>query len=365
VKAKQVSTSENTLDRYILAKAKAAVLQAQASMDAYDTPGATDAITGFFDVLNNWYIRRSRERFWAEEVTADKQAAYDTLYTVLNLLVTAAAPLLPFTAEMVYRGLNGEAKSVHLADFPNVDAIDRALELIADMDRVRDACTAMGSIRSAENIRNRQPLASATLYGAGADRLKPFSELMQDELNVKDIRFSNTLEGVAEYTLTVDFKVAGKRLGPKMKAVGAAAKSGDWRRDGDQVVVGDEAMQSGEYNLQLKPLLARGAQPLPGNDALVVLDLAITPELEAEGRARDLVRMIQQARKDAGLHVADRITLALDIPADFSAALATHKDYIAEQVLAVSIGEGAAQSEKQLTQELDGAQFTIGITKAT
>ncbi len=364
IKAEEITTSENTLDRYILAKAKAAVTQVRTSMDAYDTPGATDAITGFFDVLNNWYIRRSRARFWDEEVTVDKTAAFNTLYTVLNLMVKAAAPLLPFTVEMVYRGLNGEANSVHLHDFPDVSGIDSAEALIADMDRVRDACTAMGSIRSTENIRNRQPLASATLYGAGADRLKPFAELMQDELNIKEIRFSNTLEGVAEYTLTVDFKVAGKRLGPKMKAVGAAAKAGDWRREGDQVIVGGEPMEAGEYNLLLKPLINKGAQALPGNNALVVLDLTITPELEAEGRARDLVRMIQQARKDAGLNVADRITLALDIPAEFHSALATHKEYIANQVLAVSIGEGAAQADTQLTQELDGAQFVIGISKA-
>lgn len=364
VKAKEVTESENLLDRYILAKAKAAVSQVQASMDAYDTPGATDAITGFFDVLNNWYIRRSRARFWTEEISADKQAAYDTLYTVITLLCRAAAPLLPFTAEMVYRGLVGAEHSVHLTDFPDVAAIDSAAALVADMDRVRDACTAMGAIRSAENIRNRQPLASATLYGSGADRLKPFAALMEDEINVKEIRFSNTLEGVAEFSLTIDFKVAGKRLGGKMKAVGAAAKTGDWKREGETIFVGGEAMEEGEYNLQLKPLITKGAQRLSSNDAMVVLDLAITPELEAEGRARDLVRMIQQARKDAGLNVADRIALALDIPAEFGAAMATHKDYIAEQTLAVSIGEGSASAEQKITQELDGVPFVIGISKA-
>lgn len=364
VKAKEITFSDNLLDRYILAKAKAAVSTVQASLDAYDTPGATEAVTGFFDVLNNWYIRRSRERFWAEAVTADKQAAYDTLFTVLNLLVKAMAPLLPFTTEMVYRGLNGGANSVHLQDFPNVAEIADDSDLLFDMDRVRDACTSMASIRAAENIRNRQPLAAATLYGAGAERLKPYAALMEDELNLKEIRFSDSLEGVAEYTLTIDFKVAGKRLGPKMKAVGAAAKAGDWKNEGGRITVGGEAMEEGEYNLQLKPLIAKGAQRLSSNDAMVVLDLAITPELEAEGRARDLVRLIQQARKDAGLHVADRIALALDLPAGYAAALATHKDYIAEQVLAVSIDAGAGQAEKQLTQELDGEQFTIGISKA-
>lgn len=336
VKAKQITSSENLLDRYILAKCKAAVAQVQASMDAYDTPGATEAITGFFEVLNNWYIRRSRARFWAEEGSADKQAAYDTLYTALNLMCLAAAPLLPFTAEMVYRGLNGAEASVHLADFPDVHAIDAAAELVADMDRVRDACTAMGSIRSAENIRNRQPLASATLYGAGAERLRGYAELMMDELNVKEIRFADSLEGVAEYTLSVDFKVAGKRLGPKMKAVGAAAKAGDWKREGADIIVGGEKMEAGEYNLQLKPLIAKGAQRLSSNDALVVLDLTITPELEAEGRARDLVREIQQARKDSNLDVSDRIHLTVDDSAKpwLTAEL---QQYIKEQTLTVEL----------------------------
>lgn len=363
VTAKEITQSENLLDRYILAKAKAAVLKVQASMDAYDTTGATDAITGFFDVLNNWYIRRSRDRFWAEEMSADKQAAYDTLYTVITLLCRAAAPLLPFTSEMVFKGLDA-GESVHLTDFSSVAAIRDEAELIAAMDRTRDACTAMGSIRSAENIRNRQPLALATLYGAGADHLKPFAELMQDELNVKEIRFANTLEGVAEFTLSIDFKVAGKRLGPKMKAVGAAAKAGDWKRDGERIIVGGEPMEPGEYNLQLKSLVSKGAQALPSNDAIVVLDLTITPELEAEGRARDLVRMIQQARKDAGLNVADRIALAIDLPADFKDAVAAHGEYIKEQTLAVSLAEGSAKSEQRITQELDGEKFVIGISKA-
>ncbi len=363
VKAKLVSASDNMLDRYILAKAKAAVSQVQASLDGYDTPGATEAITAFLDVLNNWYIRRSRSRFWAEEVTADKQAAYDTLFTVLDLMCRAAAPLMPFVSEAIYRALHGDAASVHLTDFPDVSAIGDAVELVADMDRVRDACTAMGSIRSAENIRNRQPLASATLYGAGAERLRGFSDLMMDELNVKEIRFADSLEGVAEFTLSIDFKVAGKRLGGKMKAVGAAAKAGDWKNENGAIIVGGEKMEEGEYNLQLKPLIEKGAQRLSSNDAMVILDLAITPELEAEGRARDLVRMIQQARKDAGLNVADRITLALDVPGDFKAALKQHGEYIAGQTLAVSIGEGAASAVQQIRQELDGEEFVIGLSK--
>lgn len=361
VKANEITASENRLDRYILAKAKAAVLAVETSMDAYDTTGATNAITGFFDVLNNWYIRRSRARFWAEDVTADKQAAYDTLYTVITLLCRAAAPLLPFTAEAIFRGL-GAGESVHLTDFPKVEKIADERALIADMDKVRDACTAMGSIRSAENIRNRQPLASATLYGAGADRLKPFAELMEDELNVKEIRFANTLEGVAEFSLSVDFKVAGKRLGPKMKAVGAAAKAGDWRRDGDQIIVGGEPMEAGEYNLNLKSLVSKGAQALPSNDAIVVLDLTITPELEAEGRARDLVRMIQQARKDAGLNVSDRILLTLDLPLEMRDALQFKKSIVRETLSKLILGD-PSKSMYNSYVEYESLKIGIGLDK--
>jgi isoleucyl-tRNA synthetase len=187
---------------------------------------------------------------------------------------------------------------------------------------------------------------------------------MEDEINVKEVRFANTLEGVAEFSLTINFPVAGKRFGAKMKEIAAAAKSGNWKNEGGNITVGAETMQAGEYHLQLKSLVTKGAQALPSNDAIVVLDLTITPALEAEGRARDLVRMIQQARKDAGLNVADRIALAIDLPAEFRNAVAEHGDYIKQQTLAVSLGEGSASADQQISQELDGATFVIGISKA-
>jgi isoleucyl-tRNA synthetase len=397
VKAKSVSTTANMLDQYILAKCKAAVEQVQASLDAYDTPGATEAITAFFDVLNNWYIRRSRARFWGSEVTPDKQAAYDTLYTVLTHMVTAAAPLLPFTTEMVYRGLVGEKESVHLQAFPDVSAISASPELINDMDWVQGICTAASSVRNRQNIRNRQPLSLLGIYGnipiarrwfetqksEDLSRWEELREMIKEELNVKDVQgFSfpqwaasetndytlpSNFDEVATKKLVINSQVLGKRLPAKMKEILPASKKGEWEYDNNVgiIIAGENlAAKNGEYNiiLEAKNEYKDSAQAV--GDNVVVLDLNITPELESEGRARDLVRMVQQARKDAGLHVADRITLALDIPADFKAALATHKDYIAEQVLAVSIGDDATTSDKKSTQELDGEQFTIGISKA-
>jgi isoleucyl-tRNA synthetase len=394
VKANRITSSDNMLDRYILAKAKAAVLKVEASMDAYDTPGATEAITQFFDVLNNWYIRRSRPRFWGEEMTADKQAAYDTLFTVLNLMCIASAPLLPFMSEAVYRGLNANSHpersegsdgdssaspqndsiSVHLQDFADVSGIDSAVELVADMDWVQDICNAASAIRNKQNIRNRQPLASLTLAGNNVLRFVnatqhiqgTFSSIICEEVNAKEFRTAGSFDDYASVKLQINSQVLGKRLPEKMKQILPASKKGEWTRtaDGGVEIVGEKLLAS-EYTILLepKPDYKNAAAPLSTNDALVILDLTITPELEAEGRARDLVRMIQQARKDAGLHVADRITLALDVPADFKVALATHGDYIAAQTLAVSWSEGSAKAAQQMKQELDGEQFIIGLSK--
>lgn len=368
--AKSVTTSANLLDRYILAKCKAAAETIEKGLDAYDMPVATTAVTQFFEVLNNWYIRRSRARFWAEEKSADKQAAYDTLFTVMETMCRAAAPLLPFTLEAIYLGLTradatSAMQSLHVQDFPDVKTIAAEAELVADMDRVRDACNAVLSIRSAENIRIRQPLASATLYGAGATRLKPYEALIADEGNVKEIRFADALEGIAVFDLTVHFPIAGKRLGGKMKAVAAAAKSGDWKREGDTMVVGGEPMQPEEYALRLKPVSPKGTQVLSSNDALVVLDTAVSPELEAEGIARDVVRLIQQARKDAGLNVSDRVALTLQVPADAVPAIDSHAEYIKEQTLADRIVHGdAAQGGHRFAQEVDGELWAVGVHKA-
>ncbi len=149
------------MDRYILAKCRSTVENIKKSMDAYDTPAACHEVEGFFEVLNNWYIRRSKERFWKSEKDADKQAVYDTLYNVLHIICRAFAPLAPLLTQFL-QGLTGADKSIHLADFPDVSAIPEEKQLISDMDRVRDICNAALAVRSAENIRVRQPLGRLT-----------------------------------------------------------------------------------------------------------------------------------------------------------------------------------------------------------
>lgn len=371
VKAKiSIDYGSNVMDHYILAKCADGVETIKNSLDAYDTPAACDAVLQFFEVLNNWYIRRNKERFWKEEVDADKQAAYDTLYTVLVAMCKAAAPLLPFTLDEIYRGLTGE-ESVHLADFPTVIPTEvegskdpstslRSAQddnaLIKQMDWVRDVCNAALAIRNKVNIRVRQPLNNLQCVG----RLYGNRHLLHvicDEVNVKAFRVYETddINTYATLKLSINSKALGKRLPALMKQILPASKKGEWKllSDGGVEICGETLLPE-EYTLQLEPKAeyAERAQALSTNDALVILDTSITPELEAEGIARDVVRMVQQARKDAGLHVSDKITLGIHASDKVIAAIDANKTYITEQTLADSLQQG----------ELAGASYSSNAT---
>jgi len=325
------------LDRYALAKTRELVDALRERMDAYDLGGACAAVTGFLDALTNWYVRRSRERFWRAGMDADKRDAFDTLYTVLVTTATAVAPLLPFVAEEIYKGLTG-ALSVHLADWPDAAALPADRRLVAEMDRVRDAASAVRTLRERENVRVRQPLASLTLAGPGVAALAPYEDLLRDEVNVKQVRLAASIEEWASFQLQPNARLLGPRLGPAMKAVLAAAKQGSWKALPDgRVEVAGQVLEPGEFQLRLVPKPGVACEPLATNDAIAVLDLALTPELVEEGIARDVVRGVQQARKEAGLHVSDRIRLALVAPPEWRGAIERHRGWIAEQTLALAV----------------------------
>lgn len=361
-------TSDNVMDKYILAKLKTMVDGVRTAMDAYDAPSACEAITRFVEVLNNWYIRRCRPRFWSKVKDADKQAAYNTLYTVLHTVLRAAAPLLPMTTESIFLGLTGGQgahASVHLQDFPTeLDAYQADAALMRDMDRVQDICNAAHAIRNTENIRIRQPLANLTCYKANlTGNAEYFASLIADETNVKTVNFSDALDEVASLKLKINFPVAGKRLGAKMKAVSGAVAKGDWSRTSDSsIVAGGEPLEVGEYEMLLESKIAKGAQALGSNDALVVLDLVITAELQAEGLARDIVRMVQQTRKDAGLEVSDRIALTLDCADALMDAALQNQDYLCAQVLATSLTIGTAEGYTA-SGSIEGNTITVGVKK--
>jgi isoleucyl-tRNA synthetase len=334
--------SAHPMDRYILAKLRAYVAAMTDQLDNYEVAAACDSTRGFLDVLTNWYIRRSRDRFWDEDADA-----FDTLYTVLEVVCRLTAPLMPLTTEEVWRGLTGE-RSVHLTDWPAVDDLPADESLVASMDTVRDVCSAGSALRKAANLRNRLPLSRLTVVTE--EDLAGFESLVADELNLKGVELlaADAPEAAAygvSQRLTVNARAAGPRLGKDVQLAIKGSKSRDWSvADDGTVTAGGLALVEGEYALETvagtsQDDTAIGLLPRGG---FVVLDTAVTPELEAEGTARDLVRAVQQARKDAGLQVSDRIALTVSAPASALDAARTHEALIAEETLATSVSYAEA-----------------------
>ncbi len=333
--------ASGVLDRYILAKTASLVDDVTASMDVFDLFAACAAITRFLDALNNWYIRRSRDRFWrardgSAEVEADKADAYDTLSTVLVTLCKVSAPLLPLLTEVVYRGLTGE-RSVHLAEWPAPGELPGDPELVEAMDVVRDVCSAAHAVRKASGRRARLPLRRLTVATARPERLQPFVALIEDEVNVKEVVLTDEVGGVAEEVLTLVHAVLGPRLGPDTQRVTVAVRDGDWQRTDDGVFAGGVRLEPGEYELLLRPRNAIEGRTLPDNVGVVTLDTTTDDDLESEGQARDVVRLVQAQRRDAGLHVSDCIDLGIVAPAATARAIELHGAYVAEQTLAVTV----------------------------
>lgn len=334
------ASSEHLLDHYILAKTGALRDEVTAAMDAYDLSRATDAIEEFLDALTNWYVRRSRDRFWApasdSSLAADKQAAYDTLHTVLVTLVELTAPLLPMLSEHIYRALTGE-RSVHLVDWPEAKEFPRDPARVATMELVREICSSVHSIRKAAGLRARLPLRTLTIASTSELNLDPYLELIAEETNVKEIQISRDFNAFALERLILDPRVLGPRLGPRTQDLLRAAKEGRFTLAPDHAVVEGVLLAPGEYQVVLEPLDAASMRLVDDRRAVVALDTTVDDALEEEGLARDLIRLIQQHRKDMGYEITTRITLHLGSLATAPRALAAiehHGERIAREVLA-------------------------------
>lgn len=363
IRGKIIKDSANTLDQYILAKTRALIEDVDAKMAVYDLPGSCSSIRDFFDALTNWYIRRSRDRFWSAEKTADKQAAYDTLYTVLTNLCKVAAPFLPFLTETIYKALTDE-ESVHLSDWPDANALPANASLVTSMDRVREVCSAALSVREQENLRVRLPLAELIVAAEDAKALDGYKDLIQDELNVKAVTLSTDLAKYGALELKVNPTI-GKRLMAAMKPVMQAAREGNWSDNGDGTVsIAGETLVDGEFTMRLNTAEGLAAQQLSGQGA-VILDTKMTPELEQEGIARDLVRLIQQTRKDADFNITDRIDLVLSVTDSVKEAAQAHIDFIKSETLTNSLSfEKAGEAEYTGTHDLLGQAITIAVSKS-
>jgi len=322
--------STDVLDRYLLAKTRDLIEDVTADLEELDSTLAAGKLRDFADVLTNWYVRRSRDRFWTgvDETAASTEAAgteaagteaFDTLYTVLETVARVAAPLLPLVTEKIWQGLTG-GRSVHLTDWPDASAFPADAGLVSAMDQVRAISSTTLSLRKQAGLRVRLPLASLTVVTEASAALAPFEAILRDEVNVKDVRLVELEEGsAAAYgitsKLTVNARAAGPRLGKNVQQAIKAARAGDWTENDGTVTAGGIELFAGEYDLELS--VGAGASEsgtalalLPGG-GFVLLDTVTTPELEAEGLARDVIRAVQDTRKSAGFDVSDRIRLDL------------------------------------------------------
>ncbi|MCB9965073.1 MAG: isoleucine--tRNA ligase [Rhodospirillales bacterium] len=356
---------ENVLDRYILAKTHEMVEKVTIAMDSYIIPDACEAIRGYLDALNNWYIRRSRDRFWGAEKTQDKLDAYNTLYTVLVTLCKTAAPFLPMLSEKIYQNLTGE-ESVHLSDWIKTSALPADEPLVAAMDRVREVCSLTLGIREVAKLRVRLPLNELVIAANDAAALRPYTDLIADEVNVKQVILSDELSKFGKLELKVNPAI-GKKVGGAMKDIMPAAKSGSWTDHGDgTITVAGHTLSAAEndYTMQLVTGEGTTAQQLSGQGA-VILDTTVTPELEAEGLARDLIRMIQQTRKEADLHVSDRISLSIQASDRIIATAKTYTDFIKTETLAdnLQFDTGEPSGGFSSTQELQGDTVKVSLLR--
>ena len=346
--------SDNVLDRYILAKTHDLVEAVGEALDDTRIADACDEVRRFADTLTNWYVRRSRDRFWEGQEAHPE--AFNTLYTVLEVVTRTVAPLLPYISEVIWRGLTG-GRSVHLTDFPKADNLPADADLVAAMDATRAVCSAASSVRKANKLRNRLPLPKLTVALPESDLLEPFRSTIRDEVNVKDVELTSDVDSAGSFEVVVNAKVAGPKLGKDVQRAIKNVKAGNYERRGDDVVVDGDIVLTPE--LYTERLVAENPESTARVDAaaavgLVVLDTNVTEELEAEGWAADVIRGLQDARKREGLEVSDRIAVVLAVPAEKEEWARRHAEHIAAETLATSFGV--------VTEPVEGHDVVDGVT---
>ncbi|SJN29228.1 Isoleucyl-tRNA synthetase [Micrococcus lylae] len=371
-RARLKHSASDPLDQYILATTGTMLREVKAALDAYEVSDACDALRTYMDTLTNWYIRRSRQRFFAEDTEA-----MDVLYTVLEAFTRAAAPLLPLVTEEIWRGLTG-GRSVHLTDYPDADLFphgDEADALIARMDAVRAIASAGSALRKGANRRVRLPLANLSVVVPDAAGLEgTFARIIADELNLKDVTLSElTAEAVAEYgigtELKLNFRELGKAFGRQVPLIKKAVDVGSYEEtaSGLQVNLDDGPVTLAPELYELRTVTSGAPEGtavgvLSGTSGFLVLTTEVSEALAAEGTARDVVRAVQSARKNAGLDVADRVRTVISAPSAVAAALQVHRELICRETLTTDLVVEDSGAADPRSNAADDATRTVAVT---
>ncbi len=371
---KLVRENLTPMDRWILSRLNTLIGHVEAYLDDLKMTEAGREMQDFMDDLSNWYVRRCRERYWGKDMTADKEAAYMTLYTVLKTMALISAPFTPFMSETMYQNMvrtvdKSAPESIHLCDWPKKDESFIDPELEANMAAVLDIVVLGRSARNAANIKNRQPVASMYVQGKALPDM--YVSIIADELNVKEVRFVDDASSFISYRVKPQLKTLGPRYGkllPKINqylagegvgnAVVAAHNSGESYKfdiDGTEIsLAAEDVLVSTEENA--------GFVTVTEHDLSVVLDTNLTPELIEEGFVREIVSKVQTMRKEAGFEVTDHIVLSHHGNSLIEGIFARHGADIAADTLADSIKLGSAGYVKDW--EINGESVTLGVEKA-
>ncbi len=347
---------ENPLDKWIISTTQGLIKDVTESLDAYDIQKAASTIVSFIDNLNNWYIRRSRRRFWRSENDNDKKMAYDTLYSVLLDVVKVAAPLVPFITESIYINLKSDEMpiSVHLCDFPVYDDSKRDLELEKQMSLTMKAINMGRSLRSVHSLKTRQPLSKVYLVDRSEeDRaiLNSMSDIILEELNVKDVIIQSDESSLVEYSAKANFKVLGKKLGPKMKEVASLIQNFDSVEiasilDGNikSVNYSDGVVELSDSDIIVQRSEKANLKVVNDNELTIGFDTELTPSLINEGLARDIIRAVQTLRKDNDYDVSDHISIDYDGDNDIDNVFTEFEEYISSETLCDKISKVSLSS---------------------
>ncbi len=367
-----------TIDRWILSRLHTLTDSVRDEMENYHLTNAPRAIEAFVDDLSNWYVRRSRDRFWGAEAGPDKHAAYATLYEVLVTVAKLAAPFVPFLADELYRNLvcsldTKAPLSVHLAEYPVADAARKDLQLEADMDFTREVISMGHAARNRSGIKTRQPLAEITLGGlsdAEKATVKRLADLIHDELNVKTIDFTESLDAFAQVTLKPNFKVLGPKYGKGVQAIAkafaaadAVALKAELEAAGSlQVEASGETYTLEPSEVDVQTQNREGFFVEADTKKFVALSTELTHALTLEGLAREFVNKIQNMRKDADFNVSDRIKLSLcNTSPLLDEAFQAHRDYILRETLTTAVVDTPGENAFTLAQKLNGEPATLSV----
>uniref|UniRef100_A0A1B6K5K8 isoleucine--tRNA ligase n=2 Tax=Homalodisca liturata TaxID=320908 RepID=A0A1B6K5K8_9HEMI len=361
------SMYHNTIDKYILLKCFQTTEMIKGHLDKYDSQEACKVLNDFFDVLNNWYIRCSRDRFWKREHDQDKYDTYNVLYTVFNYILRASAPLLPFLTDAIWRGLVFPEASVHLTMFPSVHKIDEG-QIIVKMDLARGICNAAMSLRKLHKVRVRQPLRSMTVFHSKFRNLldDEFQKIIKDETNVKEVLLVESFNGIADIQLQLNFSMVGKRIPNSVKKIIELVNNNKWKKKSDnEIIIGDNnenyVIFKEEYELKLKPK-DKNVCLFDNGRGVLKLNLDLDHELVLEGHARDVVRKIQDTRKQADLHISDKIHVKIKTEENvIKEAISKWMDYIKNQTLSYSLAVESNIEEDLFSRQYDGMLVALRV----